>query len=322
LKRTEKTSRWNLFAPITIAVAMMSSPAFAGNESAASWTAHLSGEYGITPNVVYQTADGVDLKLDIYAPRGLTTPNKVLIYYHGGGWAGGGREYTVLRLMPWLEMGFTVVNVTYRGSRMSPAPAAVEDCRCALLWVVSNAARYQFDPERIVLTGDSAGSHLALMSGLLTPAAGFDRACAHLSSRDSRAGAAGPRVAAIVNWYGATDLADLLEGPNAQPFTIAWLGSRPDRDALAVRLSPLTHARPGAPPVLTIHGDADRVVPVGHASRLHAELSKHGVANRLITVPGGGHGDFTREQNEKNYAAIREFVSKQLPRGETASSRP
>jgi dipeptidyl aminopeptidase/acylaminoacyl peptidase len=50
------------------------------------------------------------------------------------------------------------------------------------------------------------------------------------------------------------------------------------------------------------------VVPISHATRLHAELTKHRVRNQLITVPGAGHGDFTREQNVKNYAAIREFL--------------
>ncbi len=283
-----------LFACLTFA-------ASAQPRTAAAWTAHVSNEYSMTPALTYLTASNVDLQLDVYAPRTVTGPNSVVIYFHGGGWAGGSRDRAVLRLLPYLEMGFTVVNATYRGTRVALAPAAVEDCRCVLQWVASNAAKYNFDVKKIVVTGDSAGSHLALTTGMLTPAAGLDRQCPS---------AAEPKVAAIVNWFGATDVADLLDGPNAQGFAIAWLGSRSDRVEVAQRGSPLTYVRAGLPAVLTIHGEADRVVPFSHAARLHAELTKHGVANQLIAVPGGGHGDFTREQNEANYAAIRAFLRK------------
>ncbi len=284
-------------------LACLTLSAAAQSRDAAAWTAHIASEYGTTSGLTYQTASNIDLKLDVYAPRGLSKANPVVIYYHGGGWAGGARENAVLRLTPYLEMGFTVVNVDYRGSRVALAPAAVEDCRCAFLWVLSNAARYNFDVKKIVLTGDSAGSHLALTTGMLTPAAGLDRQCPSVPGPAQQA-------AAIVNWFGATDVADLLDGPNAQGFAIAWLGSKRDRLEIARQVSPLTYVRPGLPAILTVHGDADRVVPLRHAKRLHEELQKHGVTNQLITVPGGGHGDFTREQNEANYAAIRAFLGK------------
>jgi len=287
----------------------------AQTRTAAEWAVRVSSEYGFTPNLTYRAASNVELKLDIYAPRGRATPNAVVIYHHGGGWAGGSRDRAVLRLMPYLEMGFTVVNVTYRGAGVALAPAAVEDCRCALLWVVANAREHKFDVDRIVLSGDSAGSHLALTSGMLTADAGMDRAC---PSAAPTARGAGPRVGAIVNWYGATDVGDLLEGPNTQAFATAWIGNQPGRADLVRRVSPLTYVRPGAPPVLTIHGEADRVVPHRHAARLHAELARHGVPNELISVPGGGHGDFTPDQDQRNFAAIRAFLARLnlLPRRE------
>ncbi|HYI13423.1 MAG TPA: alpha/beta hydrolase [Thermoanaerobaculia bacterium] len=297
-------------ACLTLSLALFAAGISAQSRDAAAWTAHLSNEYGTTSGLTYLTASNVELKLDIYAPRRRTTPNSVVIYYHGGGWAGGSRENAVLRLMPYLEMGFTVVNVTYRGARVALAPAAVEDCRCALLWVVANAERYKFDVRKIVLTGDSAGSHLALTSGMLTPAAGLDRQCPSAPVRPADAETVEPRVAAIVSWFGATDVGDLLEGPNAQGFAISWMGSQPNRAEIARRVSPLTYVRAGLPAILTIHGEADRVVPFSHATRLHEELTKHGITNQLIAVPGGGHGDFTREQNEANFAAIRAFLGK------------
>jgi acetyl esterase/lipase len=289
-----------LFVAVGVVLPAEAPRAQAGD--AAAWTAHVASEYDITSDVTYLTAGGVALKLDVYTPRGLTAPNPVVVYFHGGGWAGGSRDRAVLRLLPYLERGFTVVNATYRGGRVAPAPAAVEDCRCALKWVVANAAPHKIDAGRIVLTGDSAGSHLALMGGLLDASAGFDRQCPE---------GAAPKVAAVVSWFGATDVADLLEGPNAQRFAADWIGGQPDRAALARRLSPLTYVRAGAPAVLTVHGDADSVVPYAHATRLHAELAKHGVRNELVTVAGGGHGGFMREQNERSFAAIRAFLGAQ-----------
>src|SRR5205085_10530423 len=95
--------------------------------------------------------------------------------------------------MPWLEMGCNVVNVEYRLARISQAPAAVEDCLCALRWVHGQAKDYHIDTSRLVVTGASAGGHLALTTGMIPKSAGLHR---------QRPGAPLPKVAAIANWYG------------------------------------------------------------------------------------------------------------------------
>ena len=79
---------------------------------------------------------------------------------------------------------------------------------------------------------------------------------------------------------------------------------------LAHRLSPLTYVRPGLPPILTIHGDADTTVPYEQAVRLHAALDKAGVTNRFLTIPGGKHGNFTPDERTRIFTAIREFLDK------------
>jgi dipeptidyl aminopeptidase/acylaminoacyl peptidase len=91
-----------------------------------------------------------------------------------------------------------------------------------------------------------------------------------------------------------------------------WLGGQPNREQIATQVSPLTHVRPGLPPVLTIHGDADPTVPYTQAQRLHEALQKAGVTSQLFTVPKGGHGGFTVDENVKIYAAIRSFLTKHL----------
>jgi acetyl esterase/lipase len=270
---------------------------------------HAAHNYRVIPNIVYRTANNWDARLDIYQPRGATSPGPTLIYFHGGGWTQGSKESSALTFLPYLDMGWTVVNVAYRLASVSLAPAAVEDSRCALRWIYRNAKEFNFDLNRLVVTGNSAGGHLALMTGMLTEAAGLDHGCP---------GNRGPgpvsteemKVAAIVNWYGITDVAEMLQGPNMRSYAVAWLGSRTDRVAAAERLSPLTYVRSGLPPTLTVHGDKDPTVPYTQGVRLQQALDKAGVANELVTVPGGGHGGFKDEENVRIYSAIRAFLAK------------
>ena len=265
----------------------------------------MSGDYSVKPDIVYLTANNYQNKLDVYQASG-EQPHPTLIYIHGGGWVEGRKEEDVLEAIPFLEKGWSVVNVEYRLAGVSLAPAAVEDCRCALRWVIEHAKDYKFDPNRIVLMGHSAGGHLSLITGMLPLSAGLDRECA---------GDKELRVAAIIDWFGITDVNDLLEGPNMQDYAVMWLGSLTDREQVAKRVSPLTYVRPALPPTIMIHGDADDTVPYTHSVRLHAALDKAGVPNELLTIPGGKHGEFNHSQLETSYAHIWAFLGKYLPSG-------
>lgn len=260
--------------------------------------------YWIKPDVVYGVENGHENKLDVIYPHNATAPLPTVIYIHGGGWVFGDKGAAVLETLPYLKMGWAAVNVEYRMASASKAPGAVEDCRCALRWVVRNAKDYHIDPTRLVVTGHSAGGHLSLTTGMLKDSDGLDNNC------PSDKGEAEPRVAAIVNWYGITDVVDLLAGENRRTYAVAWLGSLPDKEAIARRVSPLTYVRQDNPPIITIHGDADDVVPYTQAVRLRDALDKAGVPNELFTVKGGGHGQFTDEDNRKAYAEIWQFLAK------------
>ena len=107
-------------------------------------------------------------------------------------------------------------------------------------------------------------------------------------------------MTAIVNWYGITDVREMLGGSNRRAYAVMWLGGQPTREQIATQVSPLTHVRPGLPPVLTIHGDADPTVSSTQATRLHDAL------------PKGGHGGFTIEENLRIYTAIRSFLTKHV----------
>lgn len=288
-------------------------PAGAQTGDAADAFVRVASGYRIIPDLTYLRAGGVDLKLDVYQPRAAVGPSPTLIYFHGGGWTNGSKESSALTFLPYLEMGWAVVNVAYRLADVAHAPAAVEDCRCALRWVYRNAEEYNFDLDAIVVTGNSAGGHLSLTTGMLPGSAGLDRQCPGNRRRAWSTGETSTavlKVAAIINWYGITDVVDLIDrtpGPSGS-FTEAWLGSRTDRADVARRVSPLTHVRSGLPPVLTVHGEDDPIVPHEHAVRLHDALEAAGVPNELVTVRGGGHGGFPEAENVRIYQAIRRFL--------------
>ena len=303
-------------ALVFLAVVFLAAPSAAQQPANVQASVALLQQVRTVPNLVYVRANGWEGKLDVYAQRG-QTPMPTVIFIHGGGWVQGTKEGSVLSVMPYLAMGYSAVNVEYRLANVSLAPAAIEDCRCALRWVVAHAKDYNFDPDRLIVAGASARGHLALTTGLVPASAGFDRSCLVPGE---------PKVAAIVNFFGITDIGDLLEGPNKPPFpeswpyTVQWLGNQPNRAEIARAASPLTYVRAGAPPVISIHGDADPLVPYTHSVRLQDALQKAGVAHELVTVPGGGHGGFPPDQWQRAYAAIQAFLIAHVPPGKAPSS--
>lgn len=269
---------------------------------AARWATLFANHYSFSPDIVYGIANNIPLKLDVWHRQDINTPVPTVIYIHGGGWVFGAKAGADTLLMPYLQKGWNAVNVEYRMAGQSLAPAAVEDSRCALRWVFRNAQKYHFDTGRLIVTGHSAGGHLALTTGMLTAEAGFDDACPADPDEPPL------HVAAIVNWYGITDVADLLSGPNRKTYAIAWLGGQPNEVELARRLSPIQYVRRDLPPIITIHGDKDPTVPYSQAQRLHEELQRAGVPNKLVTVKGGVHGSFNDAETEDAYREIWQFL--------------
>ena len=279
----------------------MALPSLAQLSPTAEWAAHATNEYQVFPNLTYLVASNWEAKIDVYKRRDATRSQPTLIFFHGGGWVQGSKEASLMSLVPWFEMGWNVVNVEYRLRRVAQAPAAVEDGLCALRWVAAHAKDYDIDASRLVTSGESAGGHLALTTGMIPESAGLDRQCPGIPL---------PKVAAILDWYGITDVADLLDGPNRKTYAVEWLASLPDREAIAKRVSPLTYVREGLPPILAIQGDADPTVPYQHSLRLREALTRANVPNELVTVPGGKHGGFTPAERTRIYTKIREFLGK------------
>lgn len=271
----------------------------AQNHPTTPFAAESGARYWVQPDIVYGTANNTPLKLDVWYRHEINTPQPTLVYIHGGGWIYGTKETSVLQFLPFLEKGWRVVNVEYRMASNSLAPAAVEDTRCALRWVFRNAKQWNFDVSKIVLTGHSAGGHLSLITGMLPDGSGLDNNC----YGDEKL-----HVAAIINWYGITDVNDLIQGQNLKNYAVMWMGSQPDAAEIAKRVSPLTYVRKDLPPILTIHGDKDDVVPYSQATRLKDALDKVKVKNQLLTIKGGGHGGFSQADYATAYEEIWKFL--------------
>jgi acetyl esterase/lipase len=296
-------------AVVCIVLLVAATPSRAQSESAMEWTETVGGHYIVHLDQQYGFQSNIPLKLDVWEPKDNEKALPTVIYIHGGGWLYGDRTGALPQLLPYFAHGWNVVNVEYRMSGQALAPAAVDDGVCALRWVYRNAKQFHFDLDRIIVTGHSAGGHLSLMMGMFDPSSRLDNGC----PADPVWGDVPMKVAAVVNWYGVSDVNDLLAGPNRKNYAVAWLGDQQNIAAIAKQVSPLTYVRPGLPPIISIHGDGDDVVPYSHAVRLHEALNKAGVKNQLVTIYGGKHGWFSDKETLAAYDKIWKFLDANVP---------
>jgi acetyl esterase/lipase len=225
--------------------------------------------------------------LDVMQPKAAPTGKRPgVIVIHGGGWVGGTKEgHSQETCLRYVEKGFVCTDVEYRLAKVAPAPAAVTDVLDAARWFESNAKKYKVDTRRIVVTGGSAGGHLSLMVGMTPNSAKLGPAA---------------KIAAVVNFYGITDVADQLGGPNMRDYAVTWVPEQTGRQELARRVSPMTYVRKSLPPILTIHGDADETVPYEHGVKLTKALRDAGADAELVSVPQGRHG-FPKAKEDEIY---------------------
>jgi acetyl esterase/lipase len=291
-------------------------PAQSQQTSQNHWAETASFRYGVDSDITYGVFNNTPVHLDVWQNHAAAGPVPTLMYIHGGGWVFGNKDGAVNLFLPYIERGWNVVNVEYRMAGNSLAPAAVEDSRCALRWIYDNAAKYHFDTNRIVVSGHSAGGHLALMVGMLPNGTDLDSQC------PADAKAPPLKVAAIVNWFGITDVNEILDGPDRKTYAVAWIGAQPNPHEVAKHVSPMTYVRSGLPPIITIQGDHDPTVPYSQGVSLRDALTKAGVPNQLVTIPGGVHGNFSDDQTINAFDQIWKFLDANVPLNKTFTSEP
>jgi acetyl esterase/lipase len=250
-------------------------------------------------NVVYTTVNDWQGKMDIYLPPQAGKATPVVINIHGGGWNHGVKE-SQTGFNTFFKAGFAVANIEYRLTGQATAPAAVQDTRCALIYLIKNAAALHIDVNKIVIMGGSSGGHLALMGGLLENDHRFDNNCS---------GTEKIKVAAIIDKYGITDVWDWGYGKRITSKSATnWLGDKKKDSLFARSVSPINYVKKSSPPTFIVHGDADPTVPYQQSVELHEKFVAAGVKTEFITVPGGLHGKFDKEKNSEINAAIMKFI--------------
>ena len=237
------------------------------------------GHIVVEQDVIYGQVAGSALMADVaYAVSDDLIP--AIIYVHGGRWRAGartGRER--LDVYEWAARGFLAMTVDYRLVPASPAPAPYQDLLCAIRWVHAHAEEYGVDPDRVYLIGNSAGGHLVslvatLGDGPYERVGGWDDARSDVRAVIS---AAAPYDLNTLSWG---DLWTPIEGEIEEHRRVA---------------SPMHQINANTKPILIIHSDDDRSVPVQQAHDMVAAMEAANAPHRFVHYADNGHMRITDE---------------------------
>ena len=233
---------------------------------------------------------------DYFVPA--ADPRPTLMWIHGGGWVAGDKAREVSNLIAYLEAGWNVYNVNYRQGA-DTAPQAVDDVLCAYKYITERVARSGQNPNEIVVSGASAGGHLALVVGLINSGAETQHACK-----------TEVRPKAVVNWFGITDIAlvdeFLAETRPDNNYARTWAADKAGVEAVSDAYSPIYLVSDEAPPIISVHGTDDTVVPYDQGESFHSTLN---TTHELVTISGGNHSGFTDQQYKDALTRIFNFLS-------------
>ena len=242
-------------------------------------------------NIRYAPGAGRRHLLDVWRPKSGARRAPVLFQLHGGAWMVGDKGQQALPLMLHLAAeGWVCVAANYRLSPRAAFPDHLVDCKRALRWIREHVAEYGGDPDFVVVTGGSAGGHLAALLALTPDDAEYQPG---FEDTDTS-------VTACVPFYGVYDLVeefDPRDRAGARGERVGqWFARRiagatieEDRDRF-VKSSPIAHVGPHAPPFFVVHGGGDNLVPVEQARRFVAALRDASREPVLYAeIPGASH---------------------------------
>ena len=268
-------------------------------------------ETEIIPDVVYGHKDGMALTYDMCLPEASERNGAGIIFMMSGAWVSRwvDPKTMISRLNPMsapfremLDRGYVLYFLRHGSAPKYKVPEAVEDVRRAARHIRSNAPKYDVDPDRLGATGMSAGGHLSLVLGTLG------------ESREDGTTRREPPIAAVVAWYPPTDLEPYLD--RADEFEALDF----DREK-ARKISPRYHVDACDAPVLLLHGDRDRLVPLEHSEAMVVALEEKGVPVELVVFPGQGHG-FAGGEGARAAGMMIDFFDEQIGASENLKDAP
>ena len=255
--------------------------------------------YRATEDVVYGHKDGMALTLDVIEPE-MNAKRIGLILVSSGSWNSKksdipGEEENRRETDHWfqglIKGGFTLFVVRHGSSPRYTVAEMVPDMNRAVRFVRQNAARFQVDPHKLGITSGSSGGHLSLMAATTADDGKPESKdpLEHVSSR----------VQAVVAWFPPTDLVNWGAPGSYQLIELTRpgffkriLGEVTDLEAQLKAISPLYLVQKDSPPLLLIHGDSDKTVPLQQSEVLKARYEELGLTVKLVVHPGGGHSSW------------------------------
>lgn len=270
--------------------------------------------YTRTQDVIYGRKDGMALTLDVIAPK-KDANGAAVVWVISGGWYSSHDGINPQHVEPLLQRGYTIFAVVHGSQPRYTIPDAFADMNRAVRFIRYHAADYKIDPNRIGITGGSAGGHLSLMQGTAGDL-GNPKAKDPIDRTSSR-------VQAVACFFPPTDFlnygetgrvalgTDILKDFRApfdfhefDPKTRAYVPITDPKRNLEIgrSISPVNHASPDDPPTLISHGDADKLVPIQQAELIIAKLKAAGVPAELVVKKGAQHGWPNMQEEMKLFA--------------------
>jgi acetyl esterase/lipase len=262
--------------------------------------------------VIYGRKFGTALTMDVFTPKKGANGAGV-IFCVSGGWYSDHNGITgiiPLYVEPLLDKGYTVFAVVHGSNPKFALPEILGDMHRAVRFIRHNAKEYGIDPDRLGITGGSAGGHLSLMQGC-DGKDGNPRSTDPVERESSR-------VQAVVAFYPPTDFLNWGEKGKAMLGThpivpvkgafdfhrldpktnsFAEITDEKEREKIGKDVSPITHVAKDNPPTLIIHGDKDLLVPLQQAEEMTAKMKEAGATVELIVKKGGGHDAVIVKEN-------------------------
>ena len=249
------------------------------------------------PDLIYTKHDGVALTMDVFKPANQNGAGIIKVV--SGGWKS---NHTGINDGGWTKAGYTVFTVVHGTQPRFHIDEIIADLNRAVRYVRANAPKYGVDPNKLGITGGSAGGHLSLSIG--AHGGPGDPNAADPIDRESSA------VQAVACFYPPTDFlnwrndGDSAVGVGVLADLNGAFGPRADteegRAKLGVEISPITYVHQGQPPIFIVHGDADPRVDINQAYRFQKRCADVGAICEVLVRHGGAHGgwdtadDYTR----------------------------